>query len=372
MYNQDGFFRLFFSFTGALSGVSRCLRGGVPSLLLPTRAVGRGRPGERADRKREAVFGGEPPSPTHRCRSEGSGRGRKHSPCPKLQQHPRSSSPEITHTHLPETKTNTYCIVLLSAVLKIKRRTFLFGDSDCLQLKTPGSLFPSSKLPKLHLCTPWAEAALSKDKGKASSWKGEEVTNERGTRGRQRVAQPAVGSGGLWGAGGVLGGLRHHLPRSTPETSQEPHRNSASRILPALAPFPKASARKGHVCEHTCEHTPRHLSHHALPWPQTPWVLPPARLLTHRHPRHPQTLLPPAPGPARSHATSRHPSTAPSTLQGGSLPLHGAPRYSQRDLLAAPATLETSALLEGADTADPPKREGCNTTAPQCLCIPRL
>lgn len=59
--------------------------------------------------------------------------------------------------------------------LKIKRRTFFFffsRDSNCFQLKTQGSLFPSSELPNPHLCTQWAEAAFAKYKAQSTELEG--------------------------------------------------------------------------------------------------------------------------------------------------------------------------------------------------------
>lgn len=167
---------------------------------------------------------------------------REDDPCPKLHQHPRSSSPKITHTHLPETKTNIYCIVLLSAVFKIKRSSFFFffsRDSDCLQLKTQGSLFPSSELPNPHLCTRWAEAAFAKYKAQSTEWEGTGGGREGST------ALPAgwrLAAGAAWwhkpkqclgqGAGGVRGIWRPQerapLAWTDPETSQGPQPNSAS------------------------------------------------------------------------------------------------------------------------------------------------
>lgn len=123
MYNQDGFF--FLSVKGGLPRVSRYLRGGVSPhhCLAPPHPAqwDRGHTGEReiASTRQFREWDGDgvtlpdPPGSAERL-----GRVREDGPCPKLHQHPRSSSPKITHTHLPETKNNIYCIVLLSAVLK--------------------------------------------------------------------------------------------------------------------------------------------------------------------------------------------------------------------------------------------------------------
>lgn len=123
MYNQDGFF--FFLLKEASPGCPGTCGVGSPlttALLLPTRHSGTGgHTGEReiaSARQFREWDGDEVTFPDPPGSAERLGRVREDGPCPKLHQHPRSSSPKITHTHLPETKNNIYCIVLLSAVLK--------------------------------------------------------------------------------------------------------------------------------------------------------------------------------------------------------------------------------------------------------------
>lgn len=145
--------------------------------------------------------------------------------------------------------------------LKIKRRTSFFfsRDSDCLQLKTQGSLFPSSELPNPHLCTRWAEAAFAKYKAQSTESEGTGGGYEGGT------ALPAgwgLAEGTAWwhnprqclwqGAGGVRGIWRHwgqleanlapragtaHLdrPRNQPKAS--------SRLSIPSPPHPKARGK---------------------------------------------------------------------------------------------------------------------------------
>lgn len=247
MYNQDGFFFSFPLKEASPGCPSACMGGGVsprhrPAPPHPTR-WDQGHPGKRADGECEVVSGrGELPSLTRRCRSvEGPGGARKDSPCPKLPQHPRSSSPKITHTHLPETKKQQILHSIAVSSLRTKRRTFPPpGDRDYLQLKTQGSLFPSSEqTPKAFTCAHHGPRLLFQNiKLKALSWKGEEIANDgdtlcpgtlaRGTRLRQRaqlsgtitrraaeVCCCGVVQGGTGGAGDQPGPERGHrsLPR---------------------------------------------------------------------------------------------------------------------------------------------------------------
>lgn len=202
------------------------------------------------------------------------GRARKDSLCPKLHQHPRSSCPKITHTYLPETK-NIYCIVLLSAVLKLKGELSPSGDSDCPQLKTP------KQAPKASTCAHDGLRLLFQHiKLKAVDGKGKEVANEGDTL-------PRGGTWGqwhdlCWGARLLLGLGAEGTQRSQPHaaaTSQGPRPDAASQMLPwlhSLLPqsFEETAApcmwthERGHMHthEHTCSALPGHPSHPALPW----------------------------------------------------------------------------------------------------------
>lgn len=85
--------------------MSWCLRGGSPlttALLLPTQHRGLATHRGEGDHKCKAVLGvgwgwSHPLQPPWVSR-KGLGRVREDGPCPKLHQHPRSSSPKITHT----------------------------------------------------------------------------------------------------------------------------------------------------------------------------------------------------------------------------------------------------------------------------------
>jgi len=172
MYNQDGF--LFSPLKEASLGCCGACAGGLPSPLpcsSPPCVVGLGAP------RGEGRGGFEVSTlPTHRRHSaEGPGRARKDGPCTKLHQHQRSPCPKLTHTHLPETKNNRYCIVLLSAVFKQKGELcFAFRDSDCPQLKTWGESLPrlTASSQSLPLCTRWAEAAFSEYKAQSMKLEG--------------------------------------------------------------------------------------------------------------------------------------------------------------------------------------------------------